>query len=114
MMWLDPCYKGTTPLVILSERTVDHAVYIEKVLLVALKYGNEVLVGDWIFQQDGTKSHPHCLTQQWCRDNFPTFINSENWPPNRPDLDPLDYSIWDELANTINWDKFKSKTALIQ
>ena len=59
MVWLGACYKSTTPLVILNEGTVDHAVYIEKVLPVALKYGNEVLGGDWIFQQDDIKSHPH-------------------------------------------------------
>ena len=77
MVWLGACSKGITPLVIFNEGTVDHAVYIEKVLPVALKYGNEVLGSDWIFQQDGAKPHSHYLTQQWCRDNFPIFINSE-------------------------------------
>ncbi|CAF2023986.1 unnamed protein product, partial [Rotaria magnacalcarata] len=36
------------------------------------------------------------------------------WPPNSPDLNPLDYSIWDELANAIDWNKVKSKSTLIQ
>ena len=101
-------------MVTLNEGTVDHAIYIEKVLPVALKYGNEVWGSDWIFEEDGAKPHSHYLTQQWCPDNFPTFINSENWPPNSPDLNPLDYSIWDELVNAINWDEVKSKTGLIQ
>ena len=101
-------------MVIFNEGTVDHAVYIEKVLPVALKYGNEVLGSDWIFEEDGAKSHSHYLTQQWCWDNFPTFINSENWPLNSSDLNPLDYSIWDEPVNAINWDQVKSKTALIE
>ena len=78
MVWLGACSKGITPFVILNEGTADHAVYIEKVLPVALKYWNQVLGSDWIFQQDGTKSHSHYLTQQWCRDNFPIFINSED------------------------------------
>ncbi|CAF3343269.1 unnamed protein product [Rotaria socialis] len=55
--------------------------------------------------QDGAKPHSHHLTQQWCRDR---------WPPNSPDVNPLDYSIWDELVNTINWNKVQSKTTLIQ
>ena len=114
MVWLGACSKGTTPLVILNEGTIDHAVCIEKVLPVALKYGNEVLGSDWIFQQDGAKPHLHYLARQRCRNNFPTFINNENWLPNIPDLNPLDHSIWDELVNVINWDKVKSKTALIQ
>ena len=91
MVWLGACSKGITPLVILNEGTVDHAVYIEKVLPVALNYGSEVLGSDWIFQQDGAKPQSHYLTQQWCLDNFPIFINSENWPPNIPDLNFLDY-----------------------
>ena len=102
------------PLVISNEGTVDHDVYIKKVLSVVLKYGNQVLGSDWIFEVDGPKPHSHYLTQQWCRDNFPTFTNSKSWPPNNPDLNPLDYSIWKELVNVINWDKVKSKTALSQ
>ena len=97
-----------------DEEAVDHAVYIENVHLAALEYENQVLGSDWIFQQDGAKSHSHYLTQQWCWDNSPTFINSEDWPPNSPDLNPLNYLIWDERVNTINWDKVKSKTVLIQ
>lgn len=61
MVWLGACSKGVTPLVILDEGTVDHSCYIEKVLPVALKYGNEVFGNNWIFQQDGAKPHQHHL-----------------------------------------------------
>ncbi|CAM4824412.1 unnamed protein product [Rotaria magnacalcarata] len=114
MVWLGACSKGVTPLVILDEGTVDHTVYIEKVFPVALKYGNQVFGSDSVFQQDGVKPHSYHLTQQWCRDNFPSFIGKHRWPPNSPDLNPLDYSIWDELVNTINWNKVQPKTTLIQ
>ena len=62
MVWLGVCSQDITPLVVLNERTVDHAVYIEEVLPVALKYGNEVFGSDWIFQQDGIKPHSPYLT----------------------------------------------------
>ncbi|CAF3774122.1 unnamed protein product [Rotaria magnacalcarata] len=114
IVWLGACSQGITPLVIFDEGTVDHACYIEKVLPVALEYGNKVFGNDWIFQQDGAKPHQHYLTQQWCRNNFPSFIDKDCWPPNSPDLNPLDYSIWDELANAIDWNKVKSKSTLIQ
>ncbi|CAF4630188.1 unnamed protein product [Rotaria magnacalcarata] len=114
VVWLGACSKGVTPLVILNEGIVNHAVYIEKVLPDALKYGNQVFGSDWVFQQDGAKSHSHHLTQQWCRDNFPSFIGKGRWLPNSPDLNHLDYSIWDELVNIINWNKVQSKTTLIQ
>ena len=45
MVWLG----GLTPLVILDEGTVDYTVYIEKVLPVALKYGNQFFGSDWVF-----------------------------------------------------------------
>ena len=32
---------------------------------------------------------------------------------NSPELNPLDYSIWDELAHQVNWDAVTSKTTLI-
>ena len=42
MLWLDACSKALTILVILDERTIDHSCYVESILLVALKYENEV------------------------------------------------------------------------
>ena len=46
MIWLSVCSKDVTPLVTLDEATVDHTVCIEKVLLAALKYDNEVFGSD--------------------------------------------------------------------
>ena len=53
------------------------------------------------------------LTQEWCWMNFPSFIDKDHWLPNSPNLNPLDYSIWDEFAQQINWAKVKSKKTLI-
>ena len=58
--------------------------------------------------------YKHHLTQKWCQENFPSFIDKDYWPPNSPDLNPLDYSIWDEFVKVINWNKVKSKATLIQ
>ncbi|XP_065665656.1 uncharacterized protein LOC136087078 [Hydra vulgaris] len=95
MVWLGACSKGVSPLVILAKDAVNHDWYIKKLLPVALKYGNEMFCDDCTFQQDGLTSHTHHLTQQWCHDNFPAFIDKNRWSPNSPDLNPLDYSIWD-------------------
>ena len=45
--------------------------------------------------------------------NFPSFIDKDHWPQNSSDLNRLDYSIWDEFAQQINWAKVKSKKTLI-
>ena len=113
MVWLGACSKGVTPLVILDKGTVNHERYIKDVLPVALKYGNDVFGVDWTFQQDGATAHTHALTQQWCEDNFPSFLDKDHWPPNSPDLNPLDYSIWDEFVHQMDWNKVKSKQTLI-
>ena len=38
-----------------EERSFDHVRYIGEVLLIALKYGNNILGTYWTFQQDGAK-----------------------------------------------------------
>ena len=114
MVWLGACSMGITPLVIFEERTVDHAQYIKEILSVALDYGNTVFGSDWTFQQDGARSHIHHLTQEWCREHFPAFPNQCQWPRNSPDLNPLDYCIWTELAEAIKWEKVVSKKSLIE
>ena len=114
MVWLGVCSKGITPLIIFEKGTVNHERYVNEVLPVALKYGNNTFGDNWIYQQDGATSHTHHLTQQWCRDNFPNFIDKDHWPPNSPDLNPLDYSIWNELVKAIKWNKVDSKVTSIK
>jgi hypothetical protein len=109
MVWLGACFKVITPLVIFEQGTVDHTRYIEEVLLVALEYGDKTFGDDWTFQKDGVMPHTHHLTQQWCRSHFPSFIDKDRWPPNSPDLNPLGYCIWDELANGMNWHRISKK-----
>ena len=96
-------------LVILDEEIVAHSCYVKNVFSAALTYENEVLGEKWTFQQDGTNPHPHHLTRERCRDNFLSFINKERCPPNSPDLNPLDDSIWDKLINIIDWSKVRPK-----
>ncbi|CAF3081974.1 unnamed protein product [Rotaria sp. Silwood2] len=113
MVWLGVCSKGVTPLVIFDEGTLDHQRYIKEVLPVAKNYGNRVFGNNWTYQQDGAKPHVHHLSQQWCKDNFPNFIDQKHWPPNSPDLNPLDYCIWNEFVQQMNWDDIQSKQTLI-
>jgi transposase len=114
MVWLGACSEGLTPLIILDNGTVYHERYIKEVLPVALKYGRNIFGDKWTFQQDGATCHTHRLTQKWCADNFPAFLDKHHWPPNSPDLNPLDYSIWNELAQAIKWDRVTTKKTLIQ
>ena len=40
-------------------------------------------------------------------------MDKDHWPPNSPDLNPLDYCIWDEFAQCVNWKRVTSKATLI-
>ncbi|CAF1266509.1 unnamed protein product [Didymodactylos carnosus] len=114
MVWLGACSQDLTSLVILDEGSVDHTVYIEKVLPVAKKYGAKMLGGDWTSQQDNAPAHKHHLTQEWCRRNLPSFISKERWPANNsPDFNSLDYCIWNELVQAMDWRKVTTKLTLI-
>ena len=60
-----------------TKQTVDHSCYIKNVLPVALKYGDEVFDGRWIFQQGDANSYQVHLIQEWSRDNFLSLIDKD-------------------------------------
>ena len=90
MVWLGVCSKGVSLLVVFESDTLDHDRCLKEVLLVTLKYGNDISRDDWTFRQDGTKAHIREKSQESCAKNFPSFIDKDHWPPNSPDLNPLD------------------------
>ncbi|CAF3169579.1 unnamed protein product [Rotaria sp. Silwood2] len=114
MVWLGACAAGLTTPVILENGTMDAGVYINEVLPIALECGDKMLGSDWTYQQDGARPHTHHLTQEWCAKHFPDFIPKKRWPPNSPDLCPLDYSLWKELAQCMNWDRIATKATLVE
>ena len=43
-----------------------------------------------VFQQDGARAHISAVSRAWLNENIPNYI--ENWPPNSPDLSPIEIS----------------------
>jgi inhibitor of nuclear factor kappa-B kinase subunit alpha len=100
MVWAGICASGKTPLVFVDQGVkINQEVYCRDILERTVlpwaqkHFGNQ----RWTFQQDSAPAHKAKKTQQWCRQNFPDFITSEQWPPYSPDLNPLDYAIWSIL-----------------
>jgi hypothetical protein len=60
----------------------------------------------WLFQQDGASSHKSNKAQNWCLKNLPEFLDKHHWPPNSPDLSPLDYFHWSEVDKNIKYSPF--------
>ena len=48
----------------------------------------------WVFQQDSAPAHRAKRTQDFLRAQGVDFWTPQQWPPNSPDLNPLDYAIW--------------------
>jgi len=55
----------------------------------------------YIFQQDGAPAHRAGETQMLCRVLMSDFLPEEFWPPNSPELNPLDYSIWGFMKDRV-------------
>ncbi|CAK1582034.1 unnamed protein product [Parnassius mnemosyne] len=51
----------------------------------------------WVFQQDLAPAHRAKSTQDWLAARETDFIRHEDWPSSSPDLNPLDYKIWQQL-----------------
>ena len=73
MVWLGACSKGLTPLFILDEGTMDHRRYIDEILPVPIKYGNEGFGDNWTFQQDVAKPHAYSPNSRMVPDEFSIF-----------------------------------------
>ena len=41
------------------------------------------------------------LTVEFLQQNVPDFIEPSVWPPNSPDLNPVDYAVWDALQQAM-------------
>jgi len=48
---------------------------------------------NFFLQQDGVPAHCSRHTVAYLRSHVPEFTEQENWPPNSPDLNPVDYSV---------------------
>ena len=111
MVWLVVRSEDVAPLVLFEKDVLHHHRYIEELLLVALGYTNRKLGNNWTIQQNNGTIHTHQETGDWCFQHFLTKIRT--WPTNSPDVNRLDDWIWDELAQTINWNKVIWKSPLI-
>jgi transposase len=53
-----------------------------------------------IFQQDGARCHTSAATTKWLDDNLPSHIKPKEWPPNSPDLSPIE-NLWSILSLSV-------------
>src|SRR6218665_1786777 len=56
---------------------------------------------NFTFQQDGAPAHRSRKTIAFLTAHVPDIIEPENWPPNSPDLNPVDYLILGALQQIV-------------
>jgi hypothetical protein len=65
---------------------------------------------------DFKRDNPTILTwlklfaQEWLQVNCPEIIEKGQWPPNSPDLNPLDYHVWGAMLEEYHKLQPKPKT----
>jgi len=66
----------------------------------------------YVFQQDDAPSHTSHLVQNWLSDNIDMLWSKEFWPPNSPDLNPLDCYVWSVVERDTNRSRHPNMTSL--
>lgn len=56
---------------------------------------------NWILQQDGAPSHTAASTVAFLQREKIHFIEPHAWPPNSPDINPVDYAVWGALQQRV-------------
>ena len=62
----------------------------------------------FIFQQDSAPSHRAKETVRLLENETPEFIPPTLWPPNSPDLNPVDYKVWSVMQEKVYRRKINS------
>ena len=100
MVWWGVAYDGVTQLHFFEQGVKTKATnYQSDVLEKVVKPLSDTLFSgeQWIFQQDSAPTHKAKSTQRWLETNVPEFIAAEDWPSGSPDLNLLDYCLWNVL-----------------
>eukprot|EP00298_Acanthocystis_sp_HF-20_P028672 c7473_g1_i1.p1 GENE.c7473_g1_i1~~c7473_g1_i1.p1 ORF type:complete len:354 (+),score=38.39 c7473_g1_i1:160-1221(+) len=119
MVWAGVSCQGFTELVFIPEGVKINAQSYKKLVLIphVLPLTEKMFNGEnWCFQQDSAPAHKSKVVQKWLTENIPSFVHHNEWPPNSPDLNPMDFYVWSRLEEMVNTKRFNSvdslKTAL--
>jgi hypothetical protein len=115
LVWGGITALGLTKLHIIPNKTsVNSTYYINEILEKEVKPAFQRTVVDsdltatklfhknseGLFQQDGARAHTSRASIEWLNTNINGYISPEDWPPNSPDLSPIE-NVWSIMATTV-------------
>ena len=62
---------------------------------------HRVAAGTCVFQQDSAPAHRARDTVQLLQQKTGEFSAADLWPPNNPDLNPVDYHVWGLMQKRV-------------
>ncbi len=73
------------------------------------------MAGDhpWVWQQDMGPCHVSGRSRAWLKEHAHDCVDKDTWPPNSPDLNPLDYFFWGVLEARTNSCHHTMKASMI-
>ena len=96
---------GKTSLYLIEQGVrIDAEYYCDGLLSQIIPEMTNLSGGDFIFQQDGARSHTAKHTMAYFDENLPEqaeILLPEDWPPQSPDFNPMDYCVWSSLARKV-------------
>jgi inhibitor of nuclear factor kappa-B kinase subunit alpha len=107
---------GRTELIFVDPGTKINGQYYRDVMLAQhlLPQMRHIAGNMFIFQQDSAPAHRARETIEYLSRNAPYFIGPEIWPPNSPDLNPVDYSIWSIMEQRVYQNRIQNTDELRQ
>lgn len=115
MVWVGITWNGPTEVVVLPKgQTFDSDFYVANVIPVIKRCGERLVGKGLILQQDGANPHTSRQSTEALQEEGIDFIPEKHWPPNSPDLNPVDYFFWNEVEERMPKRKFTSRDDLIK
>jgi hypothetical protein len=105
------CYNGMGRLHFVDDNAkINSQYYVDSLLPKLVEDCETLMQDDYTFQQDGAPAHTSRHAQDWLSQRTPDFIRKDEWPPNSPDLNPLDYHVWGAMLHRYQQFVPKPKT----
>jgi hypothetical protein len=115
MVWVGLTWNGPTEAVFLPTKTsFNHHFYRNQVLPRVKRDGLNLIGKYFWFQQDGASPHTCPATLDLIEKLNVLHISPKHWPPNSPDLNPLDFFFWNEVERRIPKKEYVNRDDLVK